>query len=393
MNPVVIAVSGLNAGENPQPGPGIIRSLRRRYSNIRIVGLCYEAMESGIYAADGPDFVYRLPFPSAGVATLRARLDEILSEQLIDILIPTLDTELHGLLKLAEELADRDIRTLLPRADALRACRKADLPAVARRCGCRTPTSINAVDESGLLAAAEEIGFPLMVKGPYYGAYRVFDERTALERFASIIASWGGPVVVQQCIDGGEFNVMAVGDGDGGSSGMCAVRKTILSDRGKGFGGITVCDDVLEETATALIRALKWRGPLELEFIRDDTTDSFYLIEINPRFPAWVDFPSTFGHNLPALVVEQLMQGRMPRLPECPSGKFFIRHSVDLLGDISQLGELSTTGRLCPADFDPPPLPRPEPLLRSPPLAAALSAAPSDVSAAGVIAARIRVPA
>ena len=363
MNPITIAVSGLNAGENPQPGPGIIRSLRRRYDNIRIVGLSYDVMESGIYVADGPDVIYRLPFPSAGSAELLARLDEILPEQPIDILIPTLDTELHGLLKLQDELATRGIRMLLPRLEASRACRKSDLPALARRCGCATPTSINAVDETGLLAAAEEIGYPLMVKGPFYGACRVHDERTMLDRFGYMIASWGGPVVVQECIDGGEFNVMAIGDGEGNASGLCAVRKTVLSDRGKGFGGITVCDERLNETSLELIRSLKWRGPLELEFIRDDSTETFYLIEINPRFPAWVDFPSTFGHNLPALVVEQLIHGQMSALPECPTGKFFIRHSVDLLGDIAQLGELTTTGRFCPADFEPIPLPLPQQLI------------------------------
>ena len=188
-----------------------------------------------------------------------------------------------------------------------------------------------------------------------------------IERFAAMIASWGGPVVVQECVDGGEFNVMAVGDGEGDARGICAVRKTVLSDRGKGFGGITVCDDCLNDTAIALIRELKWRGPLELEFIRDDKSEEFYLIEINPRFPAWVDFPSTFGHNLPVLVVEQLLHGRMSELPECPTGKFFIRHSVDLLGDIAQLGELSTTGRLTPADFESVAEPRTKPPLPSAP--------------------------
>jgi carbamoyl-phosphate synthase large subunit len=363
MNPIAIAVSGLNAGENPQPGPSIIRSLRRRYDNIRIVGLSYDAMESGIYVAHGPDVIYRLPFPSAGSAELLARLDEILSEQPIDILIPTLDTEMHGLLRLQDDLATRGIRMLLPRLEAARSCRKSDLPALARRCGCATPKSINVVDEMGLLAAAEEIGYPLMVKGPFYGAYRVHDERTMIDRFAFTIASWGGPVVVQECVDGGEFNVMAVGDGEGNANGTCAVRKTVLSDRGKGFGGITICDERLNETSLEIIRSLKWRGPLELEFIRDDASETFYLIEVNPRFPAWVDFPSTFGHNLPALVVEQLINGRMSRLPECPTGKFFIRHSVDLLGDIAQLGELSTTGRLCPAEYPPAPVPPPQHLI------------------------------
>jgi len=346
MRHIVVAVSGLNAGENPQPGPGVIRSLRRRYADITIVGLVYDALESGIYAPDGPNVVYRLPYPSAGSDALLGRLDEILAEQPLDLLIPTLDTELQGLLKLHDELVRRGVRMLLPRQESYKACRKSELPELGRRCGAKTPASFNAADENGLLAAAAKIGFPLMVKGPYYGAQRVYDERTLVQCFAQTIAAWGGPVVAQECIVGGEFNVMAVADGEGEVAGLCALRKTILTDKGKGFGGITVRDERLQATALDLIRGLKWRGPLELEFIQQDSSEEFYLIEINPRFPAWVDFPSAFGHNLPALVVERLINGRMPKLPEHPAGKFFVRHSIDLLGDIVQLGELSTTGRL-----------------------------------------------
>ena len=351
MRHITVAVSGLNAGENPQPGPGIIRSLRRRYDNITVVGLVYDALESGIYADDGPDVVYRLPYPSAGSDVLLGRLDEILAEQQIDLLIPTLDTELQGLLKLSDELRRRGVAMLLPRPESLKACRKAELPELARRCGAKTPESYSAVDEAGLLAAAVKIGYPLMLKGPYYGARWVTDERALLQSFNQTIAAWGGPVVVQQCIVGGEFDVMAVADGEGEVAGLCALRKTIVTEKGKGFGGITVHDERLQTTTLNLIRGLKWRGPLELEFIQQDSSDEFYLIEINPRFPAWVDFPSAFGHNLPALVVERLINGRMPKLPVHPAGKFFVRHAVDLLGDIAQLGELSTTGRLRSATF------------------------------------------
>ena len=95
-----------------------------------------------------------------------------------------------------------------------------------------------------------------------------------------------------------------------------------------------------------IIRELKWRGPMELEFLQDEKTERYYLIEINPRFPAWVDFPSTFGQNLPALVVEILRDGKPRKLPPYEVGKFFLRHCVDLTCDVSQMGQLSTAGEL-----------------------------------------------
>ena len=61
-----VAVSGLHRGENPQPGAGIIRSIRRQFPDATIVGLVYDALESGIYVNGGPDVVYTVPYPSAG---------------------------------------------------------------------------------------------------------------------------------------------------------------------------------------------------------------------------------------------------------------------------------------------------------------------------------------
>ena len=140
----------------------------------------------------------RIPRP--GRRELLGRLDEILAEQAIELLIPTLDTELQGLLKLRDELAAAACRCSClgrkrPKHAARRSCRSWLAAAAAK-----TPKSFNAVDEAGLLTAAAKIGYPLMLKGPYYGAYRVHDERTLVQCFAYTIAVWGGPVVVQECI-------------------------------------------------------------------------------------------------------------------------------------------------------------------------------------------------
>ncbi|NLE39593.1 MAG: hypothetical protein GX621_16360 [Pirellulaceae bacterium] len=344
--PLTIAVTGLNRGENPQPGPGIIRSLQRRYSDLTIIGLIYDVLESGVYADDCADFIYHLPYPKAGHAALLARFDYLLTKHSIDIFFPTLDSEIRGLLRIENALADRGIKMLMPTRQSYEACCKSELAKLAERCGCQSPLTYSVVEVSGLRKAAHRIGYPLMVKGPFYGAYKVHTEGDMVERYHQIIAEWGGPVLLQRCVYGSEYDVIAVGDGQGGVGGWCTIRKTILSEKGKGFGGITIHDDKLDAIAFDIIRELKWRGPLELEFLKDDATNTYYLIEINPRFPAWVDFPSSIDRNLPALVVETLLHGTMDRLPPCEAGVFYVRHSVELTGRIDQLGQLSTSGEL-----------------------------------------------
>jgi carbamoyl-phosphate synthase large subunit len=343
---LTIAVTGLNAGENPQPGPGIIRSLRRRFSDVTILGLVYDPLESGIYAEKCADFVYQLPYPKMGSEALLARIDYLLARHSIDVLIPTLDAEITGMLLIEQQLAARGVKTLLPRTESYELSRKTQLPRLAAECDCTTPVTLNAVETHGLAKAAARIGYPLMIKGAYYGAHKVYTEAALVDHFHEFIRMWGGPVIVQKCIRGSEFNVVAVGDGRGGVSGYCAVRKTIVSEKGKGFGGVTIRDAELDAIASRIIRHLKWRGPLELEFIKEERSGTYYLIELNPRFPAWVDFPSTIGHNLPALVIDILGDGPGPRLASYDVGKFFVRHSIDMTGDVEQLDQLSTLGEL-----------------------------------------------
>ena len=343
---LTIAVTGLNGGENPQPGPGIIRSLRRRFSDVTILGLVYDALESGIYADQCADFVYQLPYPKAGSDALLSRLEYLMSKHPIDVLVPTLDAEIHGMLLIEKHLEARGVKTLLPSAESYEASRKTQLPRLAQECNCLTPRTLTAIEPGGLVKSAATLGYPLMIKGAYYGAHKVYTEAALVDHFHHFIRTWGGPVVLQQCIHGSEFNVVAVGDGEGGVRGYCTVRKTIVSEKGKGFGGVTIRDSRLDAISLEIIRHLNWRGPLELEFIKDEPTGNFYLIELNPRFPAWVDFPSSIDHNLPALLVDILVNNEVSQLPPYAVGKFFVRHSIDMTGDVTQLDQLSTYGEL-----------------------------------------------
>lgn len=50
MTALTIAISGINATDNPGPGTGVARSLREADDlDVRIIGLAYDAMEPGIY--------------------------------------------------------------------------------------------------------------------------------------------------------------------------------------------------------------------------------------------------------------------------------------------------------------------------------------------------------
>ncbi|MEI6536700.1 MAG: hypothetical protein WCN98_15245 [Verrucomicrobiaceae bacterium] len=342
MKPPRIAVSGLHRGENPQPGAGIVRSIRRRHPDAFIVGLVYDAMESGIYMDGGPDKVFAMPYPTSGADSFLQRLDQVLEQAPVDIFIPTLDSEIELLVHLEHDLTARGLMTYLPDAAMLNHRAKSLLPAFAKDCGVSTPLTEPVYDLRGALMAARRLGYPLIVKGQYYDAQSATTEAELSAAVTKLIAQWGAPALLQRCVTGPEFNAMGLGDGEGGVIGLCCIRKTVISDKGKGLGGMTVRDPKLDEFVAKIISELKWRGPFEVEAMKDDATGEYTLIEVNPRFPAWVDFPSMFGMNLPATLVDMLTTGVRPKtMPPCAAGHFYLRHQIEVHGHVNDIAEHS----------------------------------------------------
>jgi carbamoyl-phosphate synthase large subunit len=180
-----------------------------------------------------------------------------------------------------------------------------------------------------------------MIKGPYYDAKMVYSTPHAQATAAHLLAEWGAPVILQRVVSGPEFNVLGIGDGEGGIIAQCSIRKTILSDKGKGMGGITVSDGRLTALCEKLVRELRWNGPFEIELIYDQHLEEYVLIEINPRFPAWIDFPSMIGANFAAALVDLILNGA-PGTPlaACSPGSFFLRHQIEVVGDVSRYAGL-----------------------------------------------------
>ena len=340
-----IAVTGLHRGENPQPGSSIIRSIRRVIPNARIVGLVYDALESGIYADDGPDAVYAMPYPTAGREAFLERIDEILLKEPFEFFIPTLDSEIELMVHLEDELIERGLFTYLPDAAILAKRAKNHLTELAKSCDVNVPETVPVYDVTEAQRAASHLGFPLMVKGQYYDAKKVESPTELSGAVTKLLSEWGAPAILQRCIQGPEFNVLGIGDGEGSTFGLCSLRKTHISDKGKGLGGITIQDSKLNDICARLIKELCWRGPFEIEVMKDEATGEYALIEINPRFPAWVDFPSQFGMNFPAMLVEMISTGMRPKpFPPCEAGHFYMRHQIEVLGHLDQLSALSSEG-------------------------------------------------
>ena len=94
------------------------------------------------------------------------------------------------------------------------------------------------------------------------------------------------------------------------------------------------------------IRALSWRGPCELEVMRARDNGRYYLLEINPRFPAWVFLAVGAGRNLPWATVELALGRQVDKMPPPEAGVMFLRHSFDQICRLSDYEALTTAGEL-----------------------------------------------
>ncbi len=343
--PISVAVTGLHRGDNPQPGAAVIRSLRRKFPDIRVVGLSYDPLESGLYSQDidRVDAAYLLPFPMKGPDMLLERILNVHAKENFQLLIPCLNSEISNFMTIYPKLEQRGIKAMLPTRSALEMRAKENLARFCQQANVPGPKTFAANDVTRLAQHAETIGYPLYVKGKYYEAWLVHTQVDLVQKFDMIARTWGLPVLVQEALIGDEYDVLGLADDASNIVGHCTIRKMLRTSNGKGFGGMVVHDPDLMAVARHVIKSLRWTGPFEAEFLKTHGRPHS-LFEINPRFPAWIDFPSQIECNLPARLLETMLGKPKSALQVCDAGQMFIRHSIDLVGNIAELAKLSSDG-------------------------------------------------
>lgn len=352
-----VAITGINAhAENPGPGLAVARCLvESNEFQGTVIGLAYDALDAGLYAHEYFQSSYLIPYPSAGDAALLDRIKAIHAEEKLDAIIPCLDSELQNFIRLEDELLALGIKMLIPSREQFGQRAKDHLVDLCKSIGVSVPKSKTLSDATffdRLQSEPEDkdqengesrFKYPLVVKGTFYDASIVHTPYEAKAAFSRLVSKWGYPCLVQEVVKGDELNLAAVGDGEGGINGYVMMRKRAVTDKGKAWAGVTVIDEDLLETARTLIKALKWRGPLEVEVIKGQD-GKIYLIEINPRFPSWIYLSQAVSTNLPVAVLKILDGQKELRLPPHRPGTFFIRHARELIVNLADFESVLVTG-------------------------------------------------
>ncbi|MCG6188217.1 ATP-grasp domain-containing protein [Maribellus maritimus] len=338
---ITLAVTGLNNTDNPGPGVPVIRAAKESEElDVRVIGLVYENLEPGIYMEGLCDRIFQIPYPSSGSNELIERIEKIHQQEKIDVLIPNFDAELFSFMKNEQRLLDKGIHTFLPNLKQFQEREKEKLPEFGKKYDVKVPGSINLGSTNQISDMEDKFDYPVMIKGQFYDAYEASNKEQVKQAFYKISSKWGLPVIAQEFVKGIEVNVVALGDGKGNTIAAVPMRKQYITDKGKAWGGITLADEKMMELTRSIIQKTKWKGGMELEMIKTSKGE-YYLIEINPRIPAWVYLAVGAGQNIPEALIKLALGQEVQPMTSYKIGKMFVRYSYDMIVDLEKFAAIS----------------------------------------------------
>jgi carbamoyl-phosphate synthase large subunit len=343
---ITVGVTGINPIDSPGPGIPVIRGIKDSEEfEPRIIGLSYESLDPGIYMHDLVDKTYQLPYPSAGAERLLDRIEYIHSKEKLDVIIPNLDAELFSFIKLEPQLKQMGIHMCLPTLVQFEERHKFNLDEFGKKYDIPVPHSKTIYAPEEVFRLQDEFIYPLVIKGKFYDAGIAHNPEQARSYFNKISAKWGLPIIVQQFVMGNEYNVVGLGDGKGNTIAAVPMRKQFITDKGKAWAGISIDEEQLLDMTQKFVKATKWKGGFELELMKD-VNGKYFLLEINPRIPAWVYLAVGCGQNIPEALVKLALGQTVEPYTEYAIGKMFVRYSYDMIVDISEFEKITTLGEL-----------------------------------------------
>lgn len=290
-----VGVTGVHIASAPKSGAVVLRELAGQ-PTIRPIALADYPQTCALGWSRWLSAIYLVPQGILGPTALCRRLVEIARQHELDVVLPCDDEDVLAIAIGQLLLSDGGIGTLLPQSDSVEAVKKENLLSTLNRLGLPAPSQQTIFDvyDSGI----DGLDYPVVVKGRLIHSYfaRTADE---VRGFVSKLSDvWGFPVIIQKFLDGAEFSVCAIADRQHRLAGLCAIRKQGISDQGKTWSAVTIDPSQFEPLVTVFVKELEWVGPVELEFIAASDGSEPKIIEVNPRFPAWIPVSRHAGADL-----------------------------------------------------------------------------------------------
>lgn len=283
-------------------GQGIVRSLKtgRRGLRPRIVGIDANPFSVGFQWVDAS---YTVPRVTEG--SWPDAIADICRRENIGLILPGIEQDVKAFLENLDRLAGAtDAQPLLNTPELLSlGFDKWELYLFAKKHGIEMP------DTSPFDPDPPAEMYPLLLKPRAgmagKGIYRV-NGKEELDCLGRLIDR--NAYILQRHVgtDEEEYTVSVFGLKGGDFAGPFALRRKL--SYGSTFEAETVEDPALSEKVRRIAGLLRPIGPTNFQFRKDG--DTYYLLEINPRFSSSTSIKSAFGFNEPMMAVKVFFYGR-----------------------------------------------------------------------------------
>lgn len=294
-----IYVSGLYSGTNPQPGVGIARSLREGYPDAELIGVEYSNRCSGVHWQDFDDIWLQRPWTEMNLPQHAREIQKRLDDG--GLWISSIDLEIMWL---AEMFPEGHPNLLVPPLAALKQVAKPAIPAH-KGLPVTIPEYVTTeLSDWELHEFCRKHDWKVWLKGPYYEAVRT-PSWGDLENWRRVLSSaWATDTLFLQAHVTGYEESYMLSAYHGRLLDCVHMRKRDVTELGKTWAGDALpVPSEIRQTLEKIVSDLNWSGGAEIEMVRD-TEDDLWLLELNPRFPAWVHGSTITGRNLPAILIE-----------------------------------------------------------------------------------------
>lgn len=194
----------------------------------------------------------------------------------IDLVMPTIDTDLLVLSRSVSEFKKIGTRVLISKPDKIMICRdKNNTGEFFESCGLKAPKTYN--DYKSYPGP-----YPCFIKpkdgSSSINAFKVGDEEE-LEIYAEQVDDY----IIQPFVEGREFTIDIFCDFDGNPV-FITPRERVQVRAGEVLKTHIHMDKTMIEESKKLCKSFKPYGPLTVQLIQDKNTGDNYYIEINPRY-------------------------------------------------------------------------------------------------------------
>lgn len=260
-----------------------------------------------------------------------SELLKICKEDQIDLLIPTIDTDLLVLSKNVEKFETIGTKVLISKPDKIAVCRDKNYTAdFFESCGLKAPRTVN---DYHLYCGP----YPCFIKpkdgSSSINAFKV-ESQSELKVYSEQIEDY----IIQPFIEGTEYTVDIFCDYAGNPI-YIIPRIRVAVRAGEVLKTQIVMDKKIIAECQKLIRKFQPSGPMTVQLIRQNLTGDDYYIEINPRFGGGAPLSMKAGARSAEVIIKLLSNEAVEYTTEIADGVVYSRfdQSVCIIeGDTQQ---------------------------------------------------------